>query len=235
VISDIEGLTRRQVAELGLLIGEAGYRAEDFDSGDELYVGPNTEPGIVHRPTRSTFAFGRHRAPRGYSRPLADLGFQVQFAPGHERPSDQRGPLDWNAVKEVFRSWLLYIGAESGAMDFATAVHAAKNSSPIEPDPRAAEPFAPLEQTAISDQLARMEATLRQIVERQSALDVLVQSEFASLRDELKRMQRGRWKTMVMGSLGSLVTHGIPPETVNLAWSNLEHFLDQLPKMLKRG
>jgi hypothetical protein len=235
VIANIDGLTRRQVADLGQIIGAAGYRAEDFDSDEELHVGPNSEPGIVHRPTGSTFAFGRHSVQRGYTGPLVDLGFRVQFAPGHERPSDQRGPLDWDEVRAAFRDWLSYIGAESGAMDFATAARAAKHPCRINPDPRAAEPFSPPEQKAIDQQLASMENTLRQIVERQSALDELLQSEFASLRDELKRMQRGRWKTMAMGSLVSLVTHGVPPETVTLAWSSLEHFLDQLPKMLKSG
>jgi hypothetical protein len=236
---EIEGLTRRQVADLGIAIGAAGYSADEFEAQDieTNFSGHSDVPGLIHKPTAAWFAFGRHRVKRGYASPLVDLGHSVRFKPGAHGPAETRQPHDWDLVVPVFSEWLELIRAESGALSFAEAASLGAQRKGV-PGGAASEasPFAPHEQRAIEDQLARIELTVLRSLHKQEHLEQLVRSEFSAMREDLRSMKKGQWKKTVVGSLVKLgAEKAMTSEMAQEAWRAIEAAVRDLPPLLGAG
>lgn len=202
---EINGLTKRQMADLGSLIGSAGYAPSEFheETGRISVSGDPSTPALIHA-SGAWFGFGRHYRASAYSDTLTDEGFSVAFAPGGASPSEERGPLKWQGVAVAFKDWLRYIREELSAPDFdSAALHAATlNALPAESADDL--PFSLAERDEIAERLIRLEEELVKQGAARAADAAEVQRGFADLRDELTRMRRGRWKTFVLGTVMQL-------------------------------
>lgn len=198
---EINGLTRRQIAELGELLGKNGYSASDFrlERGRVAIRGDSSYPALRHA-SGAYFAFGRHFRAYAYSDHLTDEGFRVGFSPGTDSPSEERGPLDWTGVSSAFDVWLKVIRDELAAPAFAEAATLACSMHGLSDDAADNTPFNAKEQNEVLGRLNAIEAELAR-----QALDVdAVRRTMADLRDELTRMQRGRWKSLALGAIFKL-------------------------------
>jgi hypothetical protein len=236
---EIDGLTRRQVADLGVAIGEAGYRADEFAVHDieTNFSGLSGVPGLIHHATGSWFAFGRHRVSRGYASPSVDLGHAVRFKPGAHGPGETRQPHDWDSVVVVFSEWLKLIHEESGALSFAEAVKLGTlRKIPSGREAGETSPFSPDEQRTIRDQLSRIELIVLRSLNNQEHLEQLVRSEFSAMREDLRSMKKGQWTKTVVGTLVKLgAEKAISTEMAQEAWRVIEEAVRNLPALLGSG
>jgi len=235
---EVEGLLRSQVADLARHIARAGLTAVDFQSDEvhQNFAGYTPVPAIIHRPTGTWFAFARYVSASYYNDHVSDLGYRVGLRPGDTRQFEERGPLEWPEVLGAVGDWLGYVRRELDADDFLSAFEAA-SASPTSTDSASdLTPFSADEVAVIGPQLDRIEEGLSQAAKQTSGLEDYVKAEFAYLRTELGRMQRGRWRKAFLGTLASMAMRGIVGQQfVRDAVEQAREFLwDHLSKLLSQ-
>jgi hypothetical protein len=112
-------LTRKQWNELVEMIRDSPLLPSNFErgsvSGEFTGFVDSSATAIIYGEARFAFAIADYVSRRrpGY-RPGT---FAVQMRPGTERQLEAFGDMDWSAVRQAFRQWLVNLHAEVEAPD----------------------------------------------------------------------------------------------------------------------
>ncbi len=231
---NIEGLLPSQNADVARTIMDSPFPLREFEvvRASLAVVGFEDVTALRHLPTSATFGFGRFILEVAQEEDFDGTGHSIAMNPGWERRVEVHEAASWHKVPRHIKDWLDNLARERAAEDFlSTLTHAEGSSAPSHED--ASAPFSNEERSELLERLARMEAVLQESVGRTDDLREFVAREFSSLREELSRMNRGKWRKLAVGTLASLAIDAIvPAEAVREAWLLARDFwVDKLSRL----
>jgi hypothetical protein len=223
---DDDLLTRKQWNELAEMIRDSPLFPSNFERGrvsaEFTGLADSDAAGILYCKTSFAFAIADYISPRrpGY-RPGT---FAVQMRPGTERQLETFGDMDWSAVRQAFRQWLVNLHAEVEAPDLWAQL-AAKRQALAVPPAADNSPFTSEERRRLEAQLDRILAGV-QLSEDQATT---VRADLDYLKEALGRSGRRDWGLLVVGTLVNFVlSSALPPDKVSEMWGHFVPILQAI-------
>ena len=130
---DWEHLRSKQVAELGALIGAAGFDRGEFTRRSVRPYGTYTDAPMLQHRSGARAVFTHHTRTSGIGRPMGE--HTLTLTPGVETATgDKHTGISWDQAKAYFSYWLERIREDENAPSFFDAMASAGPPLVAEPE-----------------------------------------------------------------------------------------------------